>query len=151
VYNETVEGELKQQERRHLMAKRIVSQQLTSCTIDAGGDAITLGLVDDEGETVSVRLSVRQAEAVSMTLPHLLSCALKMKSKDQDARYVYHLGKWTLSHSREEDLLVFTLSTPDGFQTSFALSKEAAQSISYALREAQFTSSSLEPRPARLN
>jgi hypothetical protein len=134
-----------------LMGKRIVSQQLTTCTIEADGNAITLGLVDEGGETVTLRLPARQAEAISMTLPHLLSCALKMKSKDQDARYVYHLGKWTLSHSKDDDLLVFTLSTPDGFQTSFALSRDAAQRISYALREAQPATSSQEIRPIRLN
>src|SRR5262249_40987359 len=107
--------------------------------------------VDEGGETVTLRLPARQAEAISMTLPHLLSCALKMKSKDQDARYVYHLGKWTLSHSKDDDLLVFTLSTPDGFQTSFALSRDAAQSISYALREAQPATSLQKIRPIRLN
>src|SRR5262249_34955937 len=117
------------------LPESIISQRLTTCTIEDGGDVISLGLIEDGGETVLLRLPARHAEAISMTLPHLLTEALRVKSKDNRARYVYHLDQWTLGKSEDDDVLIITLSTPDGFQTSFAIPPEFAKGLSYALRE----------------
>ena len=119
----------------HVLPESIVSQRLTSCTVEEGGDVISLGLIEDGGETVLLRLPARQAEAISMTLPHLLTEALRVKSKNDHARYVYQLDQWTLGKSEDDDVLIITLSTPDGFQTSFAIPPEFAKGLSYALRE----------------
>src|SRR5262249_60366994 len=94
-----------------------------------------------------LRLPTRHAEAISMTLPHLLTKALRVKTKSNDARYVYQLEQWILARPGDSDMLIITLSTPDGFQTSFAIPYAIAEVLGFALRDATTQTTNLKPAP----
>src|SRR5262245_59009581 len=66
--------------------RKIEIGQLTTCEVDSGGEAVRLGFVDEAGNPTSVGLSFEQAEAIAMTLPRLLSNALKMRMHSAGAR-----------------------------------------------------------------
>ena len=76
--------------------RKIVSSRLTTCDVINDGEAVRLGLVNQAGYSVSLDMSVEQAESVVMTLPQLLSNALKARTGDPDARFVFPVGQWTL-------------------------------------------------------
>jgi hypothetical protein len=68
----------------------IRSVALTTCGVLDDGEIVRLGLVDDKGAAVSFD----QAQAVAMTLPSLLTRALRSLTGSPDARYVFPLDRW---------------------------------------------------------
>jgi hypothetical protein len=113
--------------------KTICCEQLTTCHVIDNGAAIALGLVDETGQPVWLRLRLDHAGAVAMTLPRLLTQALEARTGQKDARYVLPLGRWSLE-AGEDDFLVMTLATVDGFQVAFRVPLDTSQALSWALR-----------------
>jgi hypothetical protein len=70
---------------------KISSRELTTCGVADDGSKLGLEFRDQSGRLVTVELSFEQAEAVVMTLPRLLANAVRQKTGNQDARYVFGL------------------------------------------------------------
>ena len=49
-------------------------------------------------------------------MPQLLACALRQRTGDQDARYVFGLGEWAIENAKGQACLITKLKTPDGFE-----------------------------------
>src|SRR5262245_20375872 len=113
--------------------RKIEIGQLTTCEVGTGGDAVRLGFLDEGGNPTSVELSFEQAEAIAMTLPRLLSNALKMRMHSTAARYVFPLGRWAVEDANETDGLIVTLTTTDGFEASYGVPYEACRAIGWVL------------------
>ena len=90
--------------------------------------------VDDAGEPVSVAFPFRQAASVMMTMPRLLSKALKEQTQSDTSRYVFMLGRWSIE-STEQPCLIMTLTTDDGFEVSFGIPFETCRAMGWALKE----------------
>ena len=73
---------------------RIASGDLLTCGASADGETIRLDLSDVAGQPVSLDLPFEQAQAIAMTLPTLLSKALKARTGRSEARYAFPLGHW---------------------------------------------------------
>jgi hypothetical protein len=67
-----------------------------------------LEFIDSSGSVVTVEFPFDQAEKVAMTLPRLLACALKQKTGNDDARYVFELGESSLESVRGHRCLIAT-------------------------------------------
>ena len=59
---------------------KIRSSTLTTCQVAADGGAVGLELIDGSGATITIELPFDQAEAVVMTLPTLLTQALRQQT-----------------------------------------------------------------------
>jgi hypothetical protein len=71
-------------------------------------------------------------------LPHLLSRAVKRRTGNDEARYVFHLGEWVIEGAKEHSCLIATLKAENGFEVSFAIPLEACRSFCWTLqREAR--------------
>jgi hypothetical protein len=114
------------------MARKLTSSRLTTCSLAKEGHAIRLEFLDGKGQPVSVEFPFDQAESIIMTLPQMLSKALQRRTQSASSRYVFTLSRWTIESSDENSLIV-TLSTPDGFQVSFAIPFEACRAIGWSL------------------
>jgi hypothetical protein len=114
---------------------KIRSERLTTCRVAADGSSIGLEFVDRIGATVTVEFPIEQAEAVVMTLPRLLACAVKQRTGNDEARYVFGLDEWSLESARNQGCLIATLKTTDGFEVSFAIPFEACQSLGFSLQQ----------------
>ena len=111
----------------------ICGVELTTCGILEDGQIVRLDLVDDQGIAISLRLPFEQAQAVAMTLPSLLTRALKSLTGSPNARYVFPLDRWFVELSGQGDGLLLTLATADGFQVSFGLPAEACRGLGLTL------------------
>lgn len=100
---------------------KICSSKLTTCGVLHDGETVRLDFVDQSGAPVSVQFPFEQVAALSMTLPHLLTHATKVQTGNPEARYVFPLGDWLVEDASEEDRLIVTLKTPDGFEVSFGV------------------------------
>lgn len=115
---------------------KIHSRELTTCGVYMEGETIALDFLDQSGNDVSLRLPFRQAQALSMTLPHLLTRALVTQTGDPSARFVFPLGDWRLEDPKDGRNFIMTLQTDDGFKVSFALTSAAAATLGQALERA---------------
>jgi hypothetical protein len=110
------------------------SSRLTTCRVAEDGADVRLEFIDQSGKTVVVELPLDQAEAVVMTLPRLLSRAVRQRTGNDEARYVFHLGEWVVEGAKEHSCLIATLKTDNGFEVSFAMPLEACRSFGWTLQ-----------------
>jgi hypothetical protein len=108
------------------------SSRLTTCEVIENGDAVRLGFLDQAGKPASVEFPFDQAESIVMTLPKILSMALQLRMRDQAARFVFPLGRWSIE-SGDKEFLIANLMTNDGFQVSFAVPFDACKAIGWSL------------------
>src|SRR5262245_43320606 len=115
------------------MRRKIVSQSLTTCNVIGDGDGFSLNLINAAGHEVSLVLSFEQAQSIVMTLPMMLTRALRAKSGNDNARYVFPMGSWTLESTVDGGCLIATLTTTDGFEASFGIPFAVCQELGAAL------------------
>jgi hypothetical protein len=116
------------------MRGTIISSALTTCDTAEDGKTIRLDFLDEAGASVSVAFPFRQAAAVMMTLPRLLSKALRRQTQSDTSRYVFSLGRWSIESS-DQPCLIMTLATDDGFEVSFGIPFETCRAMGWALKE----------------
>ena len=92
------------------------SEKLTTCRVAVDGGGVGLEFLDSSGNRGALELPVEQAESLIMTLPQFLACALRQRTGDQDARYVFGLGEWAIESAKGQARLITKLKTPDGFE-----------------------------------
>jgi len=112
---------------------KIRSQELTTCRVAADGSNVDLEFLDQAGAAVTVEFSLEQAEAIVMTLPHLLARAVKQRTGDDSARYVFGLHGWSIESAKDQDCLLTTLATTNGFEVCFGIPFEACRSLAMNL------------------
>ena len=113
---------------------KILSNRLTTCGVTADCETVELEFVDHSGSPVTTQLPLDQAEAVVMTLPHVLAYALKRRTGKPEARYVFGLGEWCIEDTRGEDSLIVTLKTTDGFEVSFGIPFQTCRALGFSLQ-----------------
>jgi hypothetical protein len=115
---------------------RIVSNQLTTCSVIESGKTICFDFVGQGDASVSIEMPFNQAESIVMTIPRLLSAALRMQTGDCQARYVFSLGDWSLESVEDPNYRILAVRTPDGFEVAFAISFETSKAMGSALTHA---------------
>jgi hypothetical protein len=113
--------------------RKIVPSRLTTSGVIRNGEAVRLDFLNQDGDAESIELSIRQAESIVMTLPQLLSTAIKQCTGDPQARFVFSVGEWSLEGIEEAPCLLVNLKTPDGFQTTFAVDFAQCRKLGSAL------------------
>jgi hypothetical protein len=115
----------------------IESAQLTTCDVTRDGEIVRLKFIDTSGNDVVLKLPFAQAGSLTMTLPHLLTKALKARFGNEGSRFVYPLGEWVVEGVADGRTVIVTLRTTDGFEVSFAAPLDHCRSLAADLeREA---------------
>jgi len=70
--------------------------------------------------------------------------ALKARYHDDTLKLVYPMGGWTLQAAAGSSSMILTLTTPDGFRVSFALSPEDADGLATSLGDAEAPPTSIQ-------
>jgi hypothetical protein len=113
---------------------KITLNELTTCGVQPGGEVLELNFVDAAGAPVCLQVPFDHAQAIAMTLPRLLDVALKQVTGNPQARYVFPLGRWSIETASDDNCLITTLSTEDGFEVSFGMPPEACRSLGWTLK-----------------
>ncbi len=115
-------------------SQEITSGTLTTCGVVKEGRGIRLEFLDPAGEPFSVEFPLEQAHSIIMTLPRLLTQALKRQTSDPTARYVFSLDRWTLESTKGETVIA-SLATEGGFAVSFSIPPDVCKALGFALRQ----------------
>jgi hypothetical protein len=125
----------------------IESRELTNCDVTRDGEAVRLKFIDTSGNAVELKLPFAQAGSLTMTLPHLLTKALKARSGEEGSRFVFPLGEWVLQGVADGRTLIITLKTTDGFEVSFAAPLDRCRSLASDLcRDAADVAAAVPPQ-----
>jgi hypothetical protein len=112
---------------------KIDGSRLINCGVTSNGETVHFDLVDVVGKQISLCLPFHQARSLTMTLPQLLTFALKAQTGDDTARYVFTLSQWRLEAATDSRLII-TFGTPDGFEVSFCMTLQDCRELARALR-----------------
>ena len=93
-------------------------------------------------------LPFEQAEAVVMTLPRLLASAYGRRPAIRQARYVFGLHGWAIQVTQDQQCLIATLKTMDGFEVCFGIPFEVGRVFGCNLQ--RIAEGALEASPAEL-
>ena len=118
------------------------AQSLTTCEVAPDGNSIVLGFTDPDGTPAQIRLSLNQVGGLVMTLPDLITKALRLRYGDQSLRYAYPLQSWTVERSSDPRTGMVTLCTTDGFSVCFSMQRE----LQHQLADALATDDPAQPR-----
>lgn len=111
----------------------IVGKALTTCQVDSTGDSFRIVMEDTDGRPASVVLPTDCLRSLLMTLPNVIEQALKARYRDDTLKVVYPMGGFSLQAAAGSDSRILTMTTPDGFRVSFALSPEDAGGLATSL------------------
>ena len=115
------------------MRDEIDVTSLITCQVSPGGQRIRLSFQDTGGRPATVNFTAGCVQQMVMTLPHLLSTALKAQHRDDSVRAVFPLGEWRLEAAAGSDDLILTLKTTDGFEVAFSISVPVLSQIGSAV------------------
>jgi hypothetical protein len=108
--------------------------KLTTCRTLDDGETVKLEFLDQGDNPISLLLSFEDAESIAMTLPRLLTQAVKAQTGQDNARYVFALGRWLLEGVEDHQSLILTLATADGFEVSFRVPHATCRALGWALQ-----------------
>jgi hypothetical protein len=108
--------------------------KLTTCGTLEDGETVKLEFVDVGGNPISLLLSFEDAESIAMTLPRLLTQAVKAQTGQDNSRYVFALGRWLLEGVEDRQSLILTLATIDGFEVSFRIPPATCRALGWSLQ-----------------
>jgi hypothetical protein len=103
------------------------------CAVSPGGDSITLNLPDKDGRPCELVLTFDEASSLAMTLPRLLTTALRRKYSDRALRHVYPLRECAVECASDFRHLLVTLAAEGGFDVVFAIRLQTATAIAREL------------------
>lgn len=116
------------------MSNEIDVASLTTCHVAPDGYYIHLNFEDALGQPATLSLTSACVQQLIMTLPHLLSKALKAQHHgDGSIRAVFPLSEWRLEAAAGSKDFILSMMTPDGFEVAFSLSEPMIEQITSAL------------------
>ncbi|WP_213773749.1 hypothetical protein [Bradyrhizobium sp. dw_78] len=115
----------------------IKPQSLTTCEVAPDGNTVVLGFTDANGAPAQIRLSLNQVGALAMTLPNLITKAIRSRYGDHSLRYAYALASWTVEQSSDPQTRMVTLRTIDGFSVCFSMQPQLQHQLGEALASAR--------------
>jgi hypothetical protein len=115
-----------------MTAKDIVGQELTVFGISRDGSRFRMSFICQDGEQGSLGLPTECLRELIMTLPRIVTQALRPRHGDESLRLVYPADKVRIERSFAAKTAIVTLTTPDGFEVSFGLTEQWMNAFSDA-------------------
>lgn len=112
------------------MTPELTVDSFTNCEVSKDGRRIHLSVTDVSGAPMRLSLSADQAGSLTMTLPRLLTAALKARFKDDSLRFVFPVHDYSLEGADGLADFILSLKTADGFEVSFAVKPELLKQLS---------------------
>lgn len=114
----------------------IAGKSLAHCDVAVDGSEVRINLEAKSGDPLSVTLPVNCIQQLLMTLPDVISRAIKAKYGDDSLRLVFPLDDWKLETCTNDAAeLILTLRTTDGFEVSFSAQRRDIMQMAGTAKE----------------
>lgn len=128
---------------------KIELRELTTCGVRPGGDVIELNFIDETGLRRTLNIPFERAQAIAMTLPQLLTKALRCLTGRTEMRYVFPLTGWRVEAAGDQTSLIMTLAAGSGFEVCFGVTPPVCHDIARALKVHVEDTSPVAPLPSQ--
>ena len=125
----------------------IVGTDLTHVRVRPCGRIVELGFKDEGGTPIVLALPHQALGMLLMTLPKLIEMSLRQRTGNPSLRHVYPVGDWDVEAASDEEALLLSLTTPDGFSVCFCLPSDDARRLGGVLSD--FTPGQTGTAPVR--
>lgn len=110
----------------------IIGQDLLSFDVAVDGSRFRMSFSRPDGSATALNLPSACLQALVMTLPKMMVEVLRARHRDDSLRLVYPAQSVRIEQASDPSAVILTLSTPDGFEVSFALGGTQLQAIAAA-------------------
>lgn len=114
---------------RVLGRKLIQGRELLGFEIAMDGSRFRMTFKQEDGGVGAIDLPAECLNALVMTLPRMVTQALRAKHHDDTLRLVYPAEVVRLEQASDPATVILTLATPDGFEVSFGLNDAQMQAL----------------------
>lgn len=111
------------------MSSHLKVQALAGCEVSSDGQTISLSMSGSGGDSLCLQLTPDQVGSLAMTLPRLLSAALKAKYADPSLRFVFPLGQCDLEETPGRSEVILSLQSTDGFEVCFCVHPDVLRDL----------------------
>ncbi len=101
-----------------------VVQELTTFIVANDGAQLHMNFTCQDVGQVSLSFPTECLQGLMMTLPQMMNQAIRTRYRDQSLRLVYPAENIRIELSSDPKTLIVTLTTPDGFEVSFGLTRQ---------------------------
>jgi hypothetical protein len=102
----------------------MVGEEMNSVDVSGDGNRFRISFRCHDGRLGSLDLPAECLNALIMTLPRLVTRALRARYQDESLRLVYPASNIRIEQSSDPKIIIATLATRDGFEVSFGLTKQ---------------------------
>jgi hypothetical protein len=107
----------------------IFCKSLTTFDVAPDGTFFRMNFVDVGDRPATVVFPAECLSELLMTIPRIVTQAMRAKYGDSSLRLVYPLADWQLETAAGDRRLILTLKTADGFEVAFALGSDDLQAM----------------------
>lgn len=120
---------------KNMEADEIAAEHLLSFDVAVDGSRFRMTFGRADGTTGAISLPSDCLQALVMTLPRMMTEALRARHRDDSLRLVYPAASIRIEQASDPGKLIVTFGTPDGFEVSFALGEPQMQALERARAE----------------
>jgi hypothetical protein len=107
-----------------MTTQEFVAQKLTTFAVADDGTHLHMNFACRNGDQVSLSLPTEGLQGLMMTFPRMMSQALRARYHDEKLRLVYPVDNIRIELAADPKTVIVTLGTADGFEVSFALTRQ---------------------------
>jgi hypothetical protein len=107
-----------------MTAKNFIVQKATTFDVASDGTSFRMNFICRDGGQVSLSLPTECLHGFMMTLPQMMRQALRARGDNESLRLVYPVDNLRIEHSSEPNTFIVTLTTMDGFEASYGLTRQ---------------------------
>jgi hypothetical protein len=113
-------------------AEHIAGKELIAYDIAKDGSRFCMSFACVNGKKGSLSFPTKCLKSLILTLPRMMTQALRARFVDQSLRLVYPAETVRLEGSPDPNTFIMTLMTSDGFDVSFSLSRRQLRALGKA-------------------
>jgi hypothetical protein len=107
-----------------MTARNFVVQKATTFDVASDGTSFRMNFICQDGGQVSLSLPTECLHGFMMTLPQMMRQALRARGDNESLRLVYPVDNLRIEQSSEPNTVIVTLTTMDGFEASYGLTRQ---------------------------
>jgi hypothetical protein len=107
-----------------MTARNFIVQRATTFDVASDGTSFRMNFICRDGGQVSFSLPTECLHGFMMTLPKMMRQAFRARGDNESLRLVYPVDNLRIEHSSEPNTFIVTLTTMDGFEASYGLTRQ---------------------------
>jgi hypothetical protein len=108
----------------HMTDRSFTLRNLCTWKVVDDGTRLLMSFVCEDGSDLALDLPTESLNSLIMTLPAMVTSALRRRYLDETLRLVYPAAAIDIEQASDKNYIIVTFKTPDGFAVSFSITQQ---------------------------